>query len=152
MLGSGTDIADFHIPVAVNGDLALFRGLAKHILSDEGGLDKQFISDHTHGFEDYKTAVRDTGWAEIERFSEVPRKDIETLARALGRSKSTIVCWAMGLTQHRNSVATIQEIANVLLLGGNIGKSGAGLCPVRGHSNVQGDRTVGINHLSLIHI
>ena len=72
--------------------------------------------------------------------------DMETLARALGRSKSTIVCWAMGLTQHRNSVATIQEIANVLLLGGNIGKPGAGLCPVRGHSNVQGDRTVGINH------
>ena len=146
MLGSGTEIADLHIPVAVNGDLALFRGLAKHILSDEGGLDKQFISDHTHGFEDYKTAVRDTRWGEIERFSGVPRKDMETLARALGRSKSTIVCWAMGLTQHRNSVATIQEIANVLLLGGNIGKPGAGLCPVRGHSNVQGDRTVGINH------
>ena len=93
MLGSGTEIADLHIPVAVNGDLALFRGLAKHILSDEGGLDKQFISDHTHGFEDYKTAVRDTRWGEIERFSGVPRKDMETLARALGRSKSTIVCW-----------------------------------------------------------
>ena len=64
----------------------------------------------------------------------------------LGKSKSTICCWAMGLTQHKNSVATIQEIANVMLLGGHIGRDGAGLCPVRGHSNVQGDRTVGINH------
>ena len=146
MLGSGTEIADLHIPVAVNGDLALFRGLAKYIISGGEGLDKQFISDHTYGFEDYKTAVRDSKWIEIEGLSGVPRKDIETLARALGRSKSTIVCWAMGLTQHRNSVATIQEIANVLLLGGDIGKPGAGLCPVRGHSNVQGDRTVGINH------
>jgi len=146
MLGSGTEIADFHIPVAVNGDLALFRGLAKHVLSGEEGLDKQFINDHTHGFEDYRTAVSNTGWAEITDYSGVPRKDIEMFARALSRSKSTIVCWAMGLTQHRNSVATIQEIANVLLLGGDIGKPGAGLCPVRGHSNVQGDRTVGINH------
>jgi len=146
IIGSGTEIADFHIPVAVNGDLPLFRGLAKYLLSGGEGLDKQFISDHTHGFEDYRAAVGDTGWAEIAESSGVPRRDIETLARALGRSKSTIVCWAMGLTQHRNSVATIQEITNVLLLGGNIGKPGAGLCPVRGHSNVQGDRTVGINH------
>ena len=76
----------------------------------------------------------------------VQKTEIERIGKLLGKSKSTICCWAMGLTQHKNSVATIQEIANVMLLGGHVGRDGAGLCPVRGHSNVQGDRTVGINH------
>ena len=145
ILGSGTSIADLHVPVAVNGDLALFRGLAKIILSG-GGADMEFIEDHTHGFDEYRKAVRSTSWVDISDSAGVSRLEIEKLGRAMRESKSTIVCWAMGLTQHRNSVATIQEIMNVLLLGGHIGRPGAGVCPVRGHSNVQGDRTVGINH------
>ena len=145
IFGSGTSIADLHVPVAVNGDLALFRGLAKVILSG-GGADKDFIEDHTHGFDEYRKAVRGTSWMDISDSAGVSRLEIEKLGRAMRKSKSTIICWAMGLTQHRNSVATIQEIMNVLLLGGHIGRPGAGVCPVRGHSNVQGDRTVGINH------
>ena len=145
ILGSGSSIADMHVPVAVNGDLALFRGLAKNILSG-AGVDRDFIEEHTHGFDEYRKAVRGTSWASISDTAGVPRLEIEKLGRAMRESKSTIVCWAMGLTQHRNSVATIQEIMNVLLLGGHIGRPGAGVCPVRGHSNVQGDRTVGINH------
>ncbi|SVA21150.1 uncharacterized protein METZ01_LOCUS74004, partial [marine metagenome] len=146
LLGSGTSIADMHVPVAVNGDLALFRGLAKHILSHGGGIDADFIAEYTQGFEDYKKAVGRTRWKDITESAGVSRQDIEKLGRAVFESKSTIICWAMGLTQHKNSVATIQEITNVLLLGGHIGRPGAGVCPVRGHSNVQGDRTVGINH------
>ena len=145
IIGSGTSIADLHIPVVVNGDLALFRGLAKAILSG-GVADMDFIEDYTHGFDEYREAVRGTNWADISDAAGVSRLEIEKLGRAMRESKSTIVCWAMGLTQHRNSVATIQEIMNVLLLGGHIGRPGAGVCPVRGHSNVQGDRTVGINH------
>jgi len=137
ILGSGSSIADMHVPVAVNGDLALFRGLAKNILSG-AGVDRDFIEEHTHGFDEYRKAVRGTSWASISDTAGVPRLEIEKLGRAMRESKSTIVCWAMGLTQHRNSVATIQEIMNVLLLGGHIGRPGAGVCPVRGHSNVQG--------------
>ena len=145
VMGSGTSIADLHIPVAVNGDLALFRGLAKTTLSG-GRADMEFIEEYTHGFDAYRKAVRGTSWRDISDITGVSRLEIEKLGRVMRESKSTIVCWAMGLTQHRNSVATIQEIMNVLLLGGHIGRPGAGVCPVRGHSNVQGDRTVGINH------
>ncbi|MBJ35852.1 MAG: hypothetical protein CMB68_00445 [Euryarchaeota archaeon] len=145
VIGQGTKIADMHIPVNVNGDLALFRGLAKSIISGFG-TNQKFLEEYTHGFEEYEDAVSNTGWEEIVSASGIARHDIEKLASAMRDSQSTIVCWAMGLTQHHNSVATIQEIVNTLLLGGHIGKPGAGLCPVRGHSNVQGDRTVGINH------
>ena len=145
VMGQGTTIADMHIPVNVNGDLSLFRGLAKSIISGSG-VDYDFVEVHTHGFEEYERAVANTSWDDIVSTSGVARHDIEKLAAAMRSSSSTIVCWAMGLTQHHNSVATIQEIVNSLLLGGHIGRPGAGLCPVRGHSNVQGDRTVGINH------
>lgn len=145
VIGQGTKIADMHIPVNVNGDLALFRGLAKSIISGFG-TNQKFLEEYTNGFEEYEDAVSNTGWEEIVSASGIARHDIEKLASAMRDSQSTIVCWAMGLTQHHNSVATIQEIVNTLLLGGHIGKPGAGLCPVRGHLNVQGDRTVGINH------
>jgi len=145
VIGQGTKIADMHIPVNVNGDLALFRGLAKSIISGSG-VDAVFVDDFTHGYNEYESVVSNTNWDEIVSNSGVTRHDIEKLATAMRSSNSTIVCWAMGLTQHHNSVATIQEIVNTLLLGGHIGRPGAGLCPVRGHSNVQGDRTVGINH------
>ena len=145
VLGTGNSIADMHIRVKVNGDQALFRGLAKIIipLLEE---QPQFIIDHTHGFDQYRDSVANTSWSEIVSQSGVERSEINKLGKLMNRADSIICCWAMGLTQHKNSVATIQEIVNVLLLGGNIGRPGAGLCPVRGHSNVQGDRTVGINH------
>tara|TARA_B100000029_G_scaffold93465_2_gene83477 strand:+ start:4649 stop:6850 length:2202 start_codon:yes stop_codon:yes gene_type:complete len=145
VIGQGTKIADMHMPVNVNGDLALFRGLSKSIISGFG-VDTEFVKDFTHGYEEYETVVSNTEWDDIVSNSGISRHDIEKLAAAMRASESTIVCWAMGLTQHHNSVATIQEIVNTLLLGGHIGRPGAGLCPVRGHSNVQGDRTVGINH------
>ena len=109
-------------------------------------LDMEFIDAHTLGFTDYRRAVESTSWDSIVSGSGVEQEVISNLGATISKSKSTIVCWAMGLTQHRNSVAIIQEIANLLLLGGHIGRPGAGVCPVRGHSNVQGDRTVGINH------
>ena len=145
LLGSGTLISDEHVPVRVNGDFALFRGLAKVVMQREA-LDMEFIDAHTLGFTDYRRAVESTSWDSIVSGSGVEQKVISNLGATISKSKSTIVCWAMGLTQHRNSVAIIQEIANLLLLGGHIGRPGAGVCPVRGHSNVQGDRTVGINH------
>ena len=145
LLGSGTLISDKHVPVRVNGDFALFRGLAKVVMQREA-LDMEFIDAHTLGFADYRRAVESTSWDSIVSGSGVEQEVISNLGATISKSKSTIVCWAMGLTQHRNSVAIIQEIANLLLLGGHIGRPGAGVCPVRGHSNVQGDRTVGINH------
>ena len=145
LLGSGTLISDEHDPVRVNGDFALFRGLAKVVMQREA-LDMEFIDAHTLGFADYRRAVESTSWDSIVSGSGVEQEVISNLGATISKSKSTIVCWAMGLTQHRNSVAIIQEIANLLLLGGHIGRPGAGVCPVRGHSNVQGDRTVGINH------
>ena len=129
----------------MNGDQALFRGFAKVIL--ERSLEHSgFISTFTKGYDDYAKVVRNTSWDLISMMSGVERNEIERIGNLIAKSKATICCWAMGLTQHKNSVPTIQEISNLLLLGGHVGREGAGLCPVRGHSNVQGDRTVGINH------
>ena len=145
ILGRGTQIADEHIAVRVNGDQALFRGFAKALIESKV-IDRDFIAEYTHGFNEYLSAVVNTGWNQIEELSGIDRETIERIGSIISRSRSMIACWAMGLTQHKNSVYTIQEIANVCLLGGHIGRPGAGLCPVRGHSNVQGDRTVGIDH------
>jgi anaerobic selenocysteine-containing dehydrogenase len=107
-------------------------------------LDRAFIEEHTHGFEEFAADVRKTTWDEILDGTGLTREQIETVAARVRRSERIIVCWAMGLTQHKNSVPTIREVVNFLLLRGNIGRPGAGVCPVRGHSNVQGDRTMGI--------
>ena len=145
VLGYGTEISDEHVRVRLNGDQALFRGFAKVIL--ETSLeDSGFISAFTKGYENYQEMARNTSWDLITMLSGVERKEIERIGNLIAKSKATICCWAMGITQHKNSVPTIQEISNLLLLGGHIGREGAGLCPVRGHSNVQGDRTMGINH------
>jgi len=145
ILGTGTVISDEHISVKINGDMALFRGFSKVILEGDAH-NLNFISKYTNGFKNYLTEVNDTTWEEIEFHSGIDKSEIIRLGKIISNSKSTIVCWAMGLTQHKNSVSTIQEIINFQLLGGHIGREGAGICPVRGHSNVQGDRTVGINH------
>ncbi|WP_203337408.1 FdhF/YdeP family oxidoreductase [Nocardioides limicola] len=143
VVGRGTVLADLHVPVRVNGDLALFRGIAARLLEWDA-LDRAFIDTHTHGFDEYAELLRAVDWAELERGSGLSVEQITEVAEFFRDSKATVLCWAMGLTQHRNSVAVIAEVVNLALLQGNIGKPGAGLCPVRGHSNVQGDRTMGI--------
>ncbi|MBD8576603.1 FdhF/YdeP family oxidoreductase [Pseudomonas syringae] len=139
---------------ALGGDMALLRGMAKFLLqwereaqasNSEPVFDHAFLNEHTHGLLDYLAVVDDTPWSTLVDQSGLPMEDIERAARMYAKGKNVIMCWAMGITQHRHSVATIQEIASLMLLRGNIGRPGAGLCPVRGHSNVQGDRTMGIN-------
>ncbi|WP_432090658.1 FdhF/YdeP family oxidoreductase [Streptomyces sp. NRRL F-5630] len=143
-LTSGTALTDLFLQVRIGGDQALFRLLNKLILETGGALDESFIAEHTHGFEDFAKAARDADWEETLAATGLGRADVEAALRLVLASERTIVCWAMGLTQHKHSVPTIREIVNFLLLRGNIGRPGAGVCPVRGHSNVQGDRTMGI--------
>jgi molybdopterin-dependent oxidoreductase alpha subunit len=144
ILGKATPLASTYLQVKVNGDMALFRGVAKALVT-MGAADAGFIREHGSGYEEYRSLLEATPWAEIEERSGIGRDAIEELALLLAEGeKRLITCWAMGLTQHRNAVATIREIANLHLMLGAIGRPGAGLCPVRGHSNVQGDRTMGI--------
>ena len=144
ILGKASPLASSYLQVKVNGDMALFRGVAKALVT-MGAADDGFIREHGSGYEEYRSLLEATPWAEIEERSGIGRDAIEELALLLAEGeKRLITCWAMGLTQHRNAVATIREIANIHLLLGAIGRPGAGLCPVRGHSNVQGDRTMGI--------
>lgn len=145
MLGFGSKIADKHLKVKINSDQALFRSLSKSLI-ESGNVDEIFIDKYTNGYDDYRKVVLESDFSELSDITGIPLEEILDVGEKVSQSKSTIVCWAMGITQHKNSVSTIQEIVNFLLLGGNIGKKGAGVCPVRGHSNVQGDRTVGINH------
>ena len=139
---------------ALGGDMAILRGMAKFLLlwerqaqaeGKEAVFDHDFLNEHTANVLDYLGQIDDTSWDEIVAQSGLPLVEIEQAARMYAKGKNVIMCWAMGITQHRHSVPTIQEIANLMLLRGNIGRPGAGLCPVRGHSNVQGDRTMGIN-------
>jgi formate dehydrogenase major subunit len=141
--GVGTALADLHLPVRVNGDLALFQAIGA-LLVEWGCVDKDFIAQHTVGYDAWAAHVGELDWAAVERATGLERPLIEEAARMFRDSSATVLCWAMGITQHRNAVATVKEITNVALMQGNIGKPGAGLCPVRGHSNVQGDRTMGI--------
>ena len=149
LLGNGTVIADRLVPVRVNGDLALFAAINRILLEREEAqpgtvLDHGFIDTYCDGFEEMADANRALDWAVLEAQSGLSRTDIEACATEVLGAKNVIVCWAMGLTQHRNAVATIREIMNFLLLRGNIGRPGAGPSPIRGHSNVQGDRTMGV--------
>ncbi|MEE3633745.1 FdhF/YdeP family oxidoreductase [Pseudomonas sp. AL 58] len=139
---------------ALGGDMAVLRGMAKYLLQWEreaqasgapAVFDHAFIAQHSAGVDDYLATVEATPWEQIEAQSGLSLAEIEQAAQMYCKAGKVIMCWAMGITQHRHSVATIQEIANLMLLRGNLGVPGAGLCPVRGHSNVQGDRTMGIN-------
>ena len=138
-----TQLADLHIPVRIGGDAALLKGVMK-ILVNQHSFNQSFIEHKTIQFEQFKQSFDDFSWDQIENDSGIGRETIKQFAQLCAGSNATIACWAMGLTQHRNGVSVIQEVVNLLLLGGHIGRPGAGLCPVRGHSNVQGDRTVGI--------
>ena len=144
LAGPGTALADLHLPVRINGDLALFQAIGS-LLLEWDALDHDFIAAaHARASRSGpRTCASSTGTPYAARPVSTAT-EIEAAARMFQESDATVVCWAMGITQHRNAVATVKEIVNVALLQGNIGKPGAGLCPVRGHSNVQGDRTMGI--------
>jgi molybdopterin-dependent oxidoreductase alpha subunit len=149
LLGVGTPLADLFVQLRVGGDVALLQGVAKCLLELEAKtpgsvLDHAFIAAHTSGFEAYRSALDARAFDALEAGSGIPRATMRALAEVYASSERVIACWAMGLTQHVHGVANVQEVVNLLLLRGNIGRLGAGPCPVRGHSNVQGDRTMGI--------
>ncbi|NEA45787.1 FdhF/YdeP family oxidoreductase [Streptomyces sp. SID10815] len=143
-LAAGAALTDLFLQIRIGGDQALFRLLNKLILETGGAVDELFVREHTHGFEEFAEAARAADWDETLRATGLTRAEIDRAFEMVLASQRTIVCWAMGLTQHKHSVPTIREVVNFLLLRGNIGRTGAGVCPVRGHSNVQGDRTMGI--------
>ena len=147
--GGGEQISDDFLQVKVGGDLALFQAVGHLLLKAEAAapgsvVDREFVEASTTGFTQYAAARAELDWEVTERATGLRRFQIERLATLLVNSRATIVCWALGITQQPHSVDTLREIVNLLLLQGNFGKPGAGACPVRGHSNVQGDRTMGI--------
>ncbi len=149
LLGIGTPLADLFVQLRVGGDVALLQGVSKCLLELESAapgrvLDRVFIDAHTAGFAAFREALEARSYEELERASGIPRAEMRALAELYAASERVIACWAMGLTQHAHGVANVQEVVNLLLLRGNLGRPGAGPCPVRGHSNVQGDRTMGI--------
>ncbi len=151
MLGASTPLTSHFHRVKPNGDMALFAGWCKVIFdldaaAEEGAIiDREFIAEHSVGFDAFEEKTKATSWEEIETRSGLSESEIrETAAIIASREKKVITCWAMGLTQQVNAVDTIREVVNLHLMLGAVGRPGAGLCPVRGHSNVQGDRTMGI--------
>ncbi len=153
VLGGGVLMADEFVQIRLGGDMALFRGVARLLLEaqDELGpeapgtvVDREFIAAHCLGFDEYAGAARAVSFDTVVEASGISQEQLERVAAMMAASQRTVICWAMGLTQHTHAVATISEITNVLLMRGMMGKPGAGVCPVRGHSNVQGDRTMGI--------
>lgn len=149
MLGKSADISSDFLQIKVGGDLALFQAFGHLLLAEEernpgSVVDHAFVEAVTDGFAAYKAARAELDWEATEEATGLSRVQITEIAGLLIKSKATIFCWALGLTQQPHSVPTLKEIINLLLLQGNFGKPGAGACPVRGHSNVQGDRTMGI--------
>jgi molybdopterin-dependent oxidoreductase alpha subunit len=149
LLGDGTPITDIYLQVRINSDQLVIRGLMKCLLEAEElnpnqVLDHEFIREYTTGYPELVQNLHDTSWADIEETSGITRAQIQEAASLIARHKKVITCWAMGLTQQKNGVYTIQEVINMHFMKGAIGIAGAGLCPVRGHSNVQGDRSMGV--------
>lgn len=151
---SSTPLASYYYKVRIGGDTALLKGMMKIILAkhDEAIaagqpaiLDLDFISEHTSNLELLRQDLLSTSWESIVTISGLPQEKIEELAELYIKAERTIICYGMGITQHQNGTQNVQQLVNLLLMKGNIGKQGAGICPLRGHSNVQGDRTVGIN-------
>ncbi|MFT3744309.1 MAG: FdhF/YdeP family oxidoreductase [Pyrinomonadaceae bacterium] len=147
--GKPTKFADLHLPVRVGGDMAVLKGMMKVLLGRERAapdsiFDRRFINEKAEGYKELIDSLDATTWDDILSQSGLKRDQIIEAADMFLKARRVITCWAMGLTQHKKSVATIQDVVNLHLLRGQIGKEGAGLCPVRGHSNVQGDRTMGI--------
>ena len=148
LLGSGTDISDLYLQVRINEDVALVKAVLYQLLAraEENPeiIDREFIASQTAGFDEFKREILAQNLESLIARTGLDRSEIEQLTDLVASNKRIIACWGMGLTQHVNGVDNIQEVVNLLLLKGSIGKEGAGTCPVRGHSNVQGDRTVGI--------
>ncbi|OWT80198.1 MULTISPECIES: FdhF/YdeP family oxidoreductase [unclassified Achromobacter] len=151
--GKKTQISTQYHQIKVGGDTAALVGLCKYLIEEDDRaqaqgnaavLDHAFIAEHTHGYEDFADAMRSASWDQIERHAGLTRAALESAGRVYAQAKAAMVLYGMGLTQHRNGVLNVQMVSNLLLLKGNIGKPGAGVCPIRGHSNVQGQRTVGI--------
>lgn len=145
-----TETSTLNLQPRIGGDMAIMRGIAKHLFekfeTDKNAIDMEFIERHCSGFEAYKTACQSSSWQEIERHSGLKEEQIRSAAEIYRQAKSSIISWCLGVSQQEFAVDTIREIVNVLLLKGNIGREGAGPCPIRGHSNVQGNRTCGIHH------
>jgi molybdopterin-dependent oxidoreductase alpha subunit len=150
MLFRATPTSSLNVQPRIGGDMALMRGIAKHLLeaarTDPKAIDSAFIDRHTAGFAAYRTACEAVTWDQLERQSGVSVDQIRAAAEIYRQARSCVISWCLGLTQQNHGVDTIREIVNVLLLRGNIGREGAGPCPIRGHSNVQGNRTCGVNH------
>jgi molybdopterin-dependent oxidoreductase alpha subunit len=154
LTGRGQQISSNYLQVRTGGDIVAMQALCKLVIeADESArtsgapriLDVDFITEHTHGFEAFADYVRALTWDEIERWTALTREQLEQVAAIYMKAERVIACWGMGITQHRRGGDAMQQICNLLLLRGNMGRLGAGACPIRGHSNVQGDRTVGIN-------
>ncbi|HEX2189441.1 MAG TPA: FdhF/YdeP family oxidoreductase [Longimicrobiaceae bacterium] len=150
LTGTGTAISTVYLQPLPGSDVAVLKGIMKHVLEAEARdpgrvLDHGFLRSHTVGLDELVADLRATRWEDVEAQCGLTEAEIRRASDVYVRSRATIVCWAMGLTQHRNAVDNVVACSNLLLLRGNIGRPGAGPCPVRGHSNVQGDRTVGIN-------
>ena len=149
VIGHGIGIADEFVQIRLGGDMALFAGLGRLLLEADDRapgtvIDRAFVAEHCAGFEAYEAQTRAVDLDTVLEATGIDRAQLDRLAGMLIDSERTIACWAMGLTQHRHAVPMISELTNLLLMRGMIGKPGAGVCPVRGHSNVQGDRTMGI--------
>ena len=153
---AATKLASSYYQLRVGGDLAMLKGMMKALLAadatnravgGEGLLDRAFIAAHTVGLETLMADLEATPWEAIERRSGLSRAQVEAMAQVYWGAERVIVCYGMGVTQHRHGTENVQQIANLLMLRGNIGRPGAGICPLRGHSNVQGDRTVGITEI-----
>ncbi|MEI2264511.1 FdhF/YdeP family oxidoreductase [Erwinia sp. CGal63] len=153
---SSTTLASTYYKVRVGGDAAMLKGIMKCLLAmhdralaagEPGVLDENFIHGHTEGFAELKADLDATDWPHILKVSGMTFEEIQNIAHLYAKSEKTIICYGMGITQHQYGTQNVQQIANLLLLRGNIGKRGAGICPLRGHSNVQGDRTVGITEI-----
>jgi molybdopterin-dependent oxidoreductase alpha subunit len=149
LTGSETKISGRYYQVRAGGDIAVMVGMCKSLLEREAAsgniLDHAFLAEHTDGFDAFRTFVQEQSWGVLEKESGLSRSDMEDAAAIYARSKAVMGVYGMGLTQHKLGVTTIQTLVNLLLMRGNIGRPGAGICPVRGHSNVQGQRTVGIS-------
>lgn len=137
-MGLGVQIANLHLPVRINGDVALLKGLCK-LLVEAGAIDQAFITAHTSGFDEFRASINEVAWSEIYEESGITEEKLKRAFGMIQESRSLVICWAMGLTQHRNGVENVRELVNLALLRGT-----PKLCCVRGHSNVQGDRTMGI--------
>jgi molybdopterin-dependent oxidoreductase alpha subunit len=149
-IGVGTTITDLHLPVKINQDIPALKWIMKKLIERSADqpdiLDQDFIENKTQGYSDLVASLSEENYDELAEACGLSNKELNKAVELITSRKKIIVCWAMGLTQHKNGVENIRECVNLLLMKGSIGKPGAGTCPVRGHSNVQGDRTVGIMH------